>query len=313
MVFRWRDTNRFSIVESRIDDGFAEAVRAGLGQRPRSIPPRFFYDARGSELFEKICTLPEYYVTRTEFAILKRYAREFPPADTVIEFGCGYGAKTRLLFEAFFRTRRKMTFVPVDISKRALEEVGRYLTDAHPGLAVRAIRAEFDHALQLIPRDPSLVLFLGSNIGNLDHAEAVRFLSALRGHQVLVGFDMQKDPELLHAAYDDPGGVTAEFNLNLLARINRELGGDFDLGQWKHFSFYNAAAGRIEMHLISKGAQVVRVLEETHRFEAGECIHTENSYKFSADQIRAIASESGFRLEKQWTDEQGWFSVVLLS
>jgi dimethylhistidine N-methyltransferase len=313
MVYPRGATERFSIVESPIRDGFAEAVRAGLGQRPRSIPPRFFYDARGSELFERICTLPEYYVTRTEFAILERYAREFPPADTVIEFGCGYGAKTRLLFEAFFQARREMTFVPVDISQRALEEAGRHLTDAHPGLIVRAIRAEFERAFPLLPRDPSLVLFLGSNIGNLDHAEAVRFLSALCGRQVLVGFDMQKDPELLQAAYNDAQGVTAEFNLNLLARINRELGGTFDLARWKHLAFYDAAAGRIEMHLVSEGAQAVQVLDETHWFEAGERIHTENSYKFSDDQIRAIAAESGFRVEKQWTDELGWFSVVLLS
>lgn len=313
MVSRWSGAERFSILESPISDGFAEAVRAGLGRRPRSIPPRFFYDARGSALFERICTLPEYYVTRTEFAILERYAREFPSAETVIEFGCGYGAKTRLLFEAFFQTRREMTFVPVDISERALEEAGRRLTDAHPGLTVRAIRAEFERAFQLIPREPSLVLFLGSNIGNLDHAEAVRFLSALRGHQVLVGFDMQKDPELLRAAYDDAQGVTAEFNLNLLARINRELGGDFDLGRWKHHSFYNAAAHRVEMHLVSQGAQVVHVLDAVHPFEAGERIHTENSYKFSDAQIRAIAAESGFRVEKRWTDEQGWFSVVLFS
>jgi L-histidine N-alpha-methyltransferase len=313
MAHRLDATGRFSIIESPISDGFAEAVRAGLGQRPRRIPPRFFYDARGSELFERICALPEYYVTRTELAILERYAREFPSADTVIEFGCGYGAKTRLLFEAFFQTRRAMTFVPVDISKRALEEAGRQLTDAHPGLTVRAVRAEFERAFHLIPRDPSLVLFLGSNIGNLDHAEAVRFLSALRGHQVLVGFDMQKEPELLHAAYNDAQGVTAEFNLNLLARINRELGGDFDLAQWKHLSFYNAGAGRVEMHLVSQGAQAVRVLSETHLFEAGERIHTEDSYKFSDEQVRAIAAESGFRVEKQWTDEQGWFSVVLLS
>ena len=313
MPHRLDATEHFSIIESPVSDGFGDAVRAGLGHRPRSIPPRFFYDARGSELFERICALPEYYLTRTEFAVLKRHAHEFPSADTVIEFGCGYGAKTRLLFEAFFQTRRTMTFVPVDISKRALEEAGRQLTDAHPGLTVRAIRAEFEHAFQLLPDDPSLVLFLGSNIGNLDHAEAVRFLSALRGHQVLVGFDMEKDPELLHAAYNDAQGVTAEFNLNLLARINRELGGSFDLAQWNHLSFYNAAAGRVEMHLVSKSAQVVPVLDETHRFEAGERIHTENSYKFSDEQVRAIAAESGFRVEKQWTDEQGWFSVVLLS
>ena len=313
MLTQSSTTERFSMVETRIHDSFAAAVRAGLGQRPRAVPPRFFYDARGSELFERICALPEYYVTRTEFAILERYAREFPPADTVIEFGCGYGAKTRLLFEAFFQTRRTMTFVPVDISKRALEEAGRHLTEDHPGLTVRAIRAEFESAFPLIPRQPSLVLFLGSNIGNLDHAEAVRFLSALRGRQVLVGFDMQKDPDLLHAAYNDAQGVTAEFNLNLLARMNRELGGNFDLAQWEHLSFYNAPAGRVEMHLVSKGAQAVTVLGETHQFEAGERIHTESSYKFSDQQIRAIAGESGFHVEKRWTDEQGWFSVVLLS
>lgn len=313
MEYRWDSTDRFSIVETPVGDSFAEAVRTGLGQRPRNIPPRFFYDARGSELFERICALPEYYVTRTEFAILERYAYEFPPADTVIEFGCGYGTKTRLLFEAFFRTCRKMTFVPVDISKRALEATGRHLTEEYPGLTVRAIQAEFEHAYELLPREPSLVLFLGSNIGNLDHAESVRFLSALRGHQVLVGFDMQKDHALLHAAYNDAQGVTAEFNLNLLARINRELGGAFDLAQWKHLSFYNAAASRIEMHLVSKRAQAVRVLDETHLFDACERIHTENSYKFSDEQIRTIAAESGFHVEKRWTDELGWFSVVLLS
>lgn len=313
MAYELDVTERFSIVEAPISDDFAAAVRAGLGQRPRSIPPRFFYDARGSELFEAICRLPEYYVTRTEFAILERHAAEFPPTDIVIEFGCGYGAKTRLLFEAFFRKRRRMTFVPVDISRRALEETGRHLIHRYPGLTVHAVQAEFERAYELIPRAPSLVLFLGSNIGNLDHAESVRFLRTLHGYQLLVGFDMQKDPALLTAAYNDVQGVTAEFNLNLLARINRELGGDFDLARWKHFSFYNAQAGRIEMHLVSMGAQTVRLLEERHVFEGDERIHTEDSYKFSEGQILAIAGESGFRIEKRWTDDRGWFSVVLLS
>jgi uncharacterized SAM-dependent methyltransferase len=157
------------------------------------------------------------------------------------------------------------------------------------------------------------VLFLGSNIGNLDHSESVRFLSALRGHRVIVGFDMQKDHAVLQAAYDDPQGVTAEFNLNVLARINRELDGNFDLTQWEHLAFYNPAASRIEMHLVSKRAQEVRVLGETHGFDAGERIHTENSYKFSPEQIGTIAAKSGFRIEKTWMDEQGWFSVVLIS
>ncbi len=306
-------TERFSIVETPIRDDFAAAVRAGLRRRPRRIPPRFFYDARGSELFEKICLLPEYYVTRTEFAILERCAAELPPADTVIEFGCGYGAKTRLLFEALFRKRRHITFVPVDISRRALEETGRQLTAHYPGLAVRAIQAEFGDAFALIPRERSLVLFLGSNIGNLDHAEAVRFLRALRGHTILVGLDMQKDPALLHAAYDDSQGVTAAFNLNLLARINRELGGDFDLARWRHLALYDAAAGRVEMHLVSQRSQSVRVLGERHVFGAEERIHTENSYKFSEDQIAALAAASGLHVERRWTDVRGWFSVVLLS
>ena len=313
MPYQLSATERFSIVEAPIRDNFAEAVCAGLDQRPRSIPPRFFYDARGSELFERICALPEYYVTRTELAILERHAHELPPTDTVIEFGCGYGAKTRLLFEAFFRARRMMTFVPVDISRRALEETGRHLADRHPGLTVRAVRAEFERAYEFLPSHSSLVLFLGSNIGNLDHADSVRFLRALRGHKVLVGFDMQKDPAVLHAAYNDAQGVTAAFNLNLLARINHELGGTFDLAQWRHLALYNAMAGRIEMHLVSTDAQAVRVLGETHVFGPGERIHTEDSYKFSEGQIRAIAAEGGLRVEKWWTDEQRWFSVVLLS
>jgi dimethylhistidine N-methyltransferase len=306
-------TERFSIIEVPISDNFADAVRAGLRRRPRSIPPRFFYDARGSELFERICALPEYYVTRTEFAILERHVEELPQTDTVIEFGCGYGAKTRLLFEAFCRARRKMTFVPVDISRKALEEIGRHLTHGYPELTVRAVRTEFERASEFIPSEPSLALFLGSNIGNLDHAASVRFLRALTGHKVLVGFDMQKDLAVLHAAYNDAQGVTAEFNLNVLARVNNELDGNFDLAGWEHLAFYNAPAARIEMHLVSTRAQTVRVLGETHVFEPGERIHTEDSYKFSEPQIRAIAAESGFRVQQWWLDEQRWFSVVLLS
>jgi L-histidine N-alpha-methyltransferase len=313
MPYQLNATERFSIVETPVRDDFAEAVREGLHQRPRSVPARFFYDARGSELFERICALPEYYVTRTELAILARHAHELPPTDTIVEFGCGYGAKTRLLFQAFFRARRTMTFVPVDISRQALEETGRHLMERHPGLTVRAVRAEFARAYAFLPGQPSLVLFLGSNIGNLDYGDAVRFLKALRGHKVLVGFDMQKDRALLHAAYNDTQGVTAAFNLNLLTRINHELGGTFDLAQWKHLSLYNETAARIEMHLASKAGQAVRILGETYAFAPGERIHTENSYKFSGAQIRALAVDSGLCIEKWWTDDHRWFSVVLLS
>lgn len=306
-------TERFSIVETPVRDDFGEAVREGLARRPRHIPPRFFYDARGSELFERICGLPEYYVTRTELAILRRHAHELSPPQTVVEFGCGYGAKTRLLFEVFLRARRKMTFVPVDISRSALEETGRRLADRHPGLTLRAVQTEFARASEFLPSEPSLILFLGSNIGNLDHAESVGLLRTLRGHKVLVGFDMQKDPAVLHAAYNDAQGVTAEFNLNLLGRMNRELRGNFNLAHWKHLSFYNAMAARVEMHLESTDAQAVRVLGETHFFEPGERIHTENSWKFSEEQIRTIAADCGFRIEQWWRDERCWFSVVLFA
>jgi dimethylhistidine N-methyltransferase len=308
----WRE--RFSILETRIHDSFAEAVRTGLGSRPRSLPPRFFYDTEGSRLFDLICDLPEYYVTRTEIAILRRHACEFPTADTVIEFGCGTGAKTRLLFDAFFRARERMTYIPVDISKTALLESAGMLLASYPELRVHAIQAEFDRAFDLIPHEPSLVLFLGSNIGNLGYEESVRFLSALRGHQVLVGFDMQKDHEVLRAAYDDAQGVTARFNRNVLARINRELGGTFDPAAWEHLAFYNLRETRIEMHLVSTRAQEVHIaaLDRTFAFDTGERVHTEYSHKYSPDQIRRIARDGGLDVMRVWTDEKEWFSLVLL-
>jgi len=307
------DARRFSLLELPVCDGFTEAVQRGLGQRPRQIPPRFFYDSRGSELFERICALPEYYVCRTEYGILKQHAAEIEPPEVVIELGCGYGLKTQLLFEAFFRRRAQMTCVPVDISRRALVETGRRLIRAYPGLSVRAIRADFETACPYLQRTPGLVLILGSNIGNLEREEAARFLAALRGHQILAGFDMQKDPDALHAAYNDPQGVTAAFNLNLLARINRELGGNFNPDRWRHLAFYDARAGRIEMHLVSAALQAVRVGAARHVFEAGERIHTENSHKFTMAQIRDLAAGSGMRIERWWMDARGWFSVVLLS
>jgi dimethylhistidine N-methyltransferase len=305
--------DRFSILETCINDSFAEAVRTGLGARPRSLPPRYFYDAEGTRLFDRICELPEYYVTRTEMAILRRHAQEFPAADTVIEFGGGTGAKTRLLFDAFFRLCPHMTYVPVDISKTALLASARPLLETYPRLHIHAIQAEFERALDLIPRQPSLVLFLGSNIGNFSPGESRGFLSALRGHQLLVGFDMQKDHDVLHAAYNDCQGVTARFNLNLLARINRELGGTFDLSAWEHLAFYDQRESRIEMHLVSKRSQEVRIAGETYAFDAGERIHTENSYKYSVGQIHELTAQSELRVEKMWMDEEGWFSVVLLS
>jgi dimethylhistidine N-methyltransferase len=307
--------DRFSLVETAIRDSFADAVLAGLGTRPRKLPPRYFYDAEGTRLFDRITELPEYYVTRVETAVLERYADAIPSADTVIEFGGGTGAKTRRLLQAWFRTHRRIRYVPVDISKAALTATADALLPAFPGLTVAAIQAEFDRAMELIPRGPALVLFLGSNIGNFDDDEAIRFLTALRGHQVLVGFDMVKDDAVLHAAYNDAAGVTAAFNLNVLGRINRELGGDVDLAAWEHLAFYDRRRARVEMHLVARRAQevCVRTLGRTFAFEAGERIHTENSHKFSRDRIERLARASGLDVAKTWTDERGWFSLVLLS
>jgi dimethylhistidine N-methyltransferase len=307
--------DRFTLVETPIRDSFAEAVRVGLAARPRSIPPRFFYDAAGSELFDRICALPEYYVTRTEIAILERHAAELPSAGTVIEFGCGYGAKTRLLFDAFFRREKSIRYKPIDISKSALVVASERMLADYPGLTIDAFQSEYESAYERVRHPPGLVLFLGSNIGNFSHEEAVRFLSRLRGHRILVGFDMVKDAHVLHDAYDDAAGVTAAFNLNVLARINRELGGTFDLGQWKHVAFFDERASRVEMHLESRRVQEVRIeaIDATVRFDAGERIHTENSHKFTTEWIERIARESGHGVERVWRDERDWFHVVLLS
>jgi L-histidine Nalpha-methyltransferase len=307
--------DRFTLVETPIRESFADAVAKGFGDRPRHIPPRYFYDAEGSRLFDRITELPEYYVTRTEIEILTAHAREFPSADVVIEFGGGSGEKSRLLFDAWCRTRPRIRYVPVDISRAALLASAETLLPTYPTLSVDAIRAEFDRALELLPSGPALVLFLGSNIGNFDEDEAVRFLSALRGRQLLIGFDMEKSVDVLHTAYNDADGVTAAFNLNVLARINRELGGTFDLSAWRHLAFYDPALSRIEMHLVATRRQDVRVaaLDRTFAFDAGERIHTENSYKFSPRRIETLARAAGLAIVERWTDEREWFSVVLLS
>jgi dimethylhistidine N-methyltransferase len=313
-VPRHHDEARVTLVELPVADAFAEAVAAGLGRTSRALPPRYFYDAEGSALFERITELPEYYPTRTEAIILAGAAPECPAVDTLIELGCGSAVKTRLLLDALFRRRDVLTYVPVDISTTALCSAVSRLLRRYPGLQVRGIRAEYEQALGVMPRGEALVLLLGSNIGNLEPADARALLARLRGHRVLVGFDMQKPAELLHAAYNDTQGLTACFNLNLLARINRELGGRFALDRFEHRAFYNAAAGRVEMHLLSNQCQAVRIdaLGMTFAFAKGETIHTENSYKFTLAQIDALAAAAGFRLERVWSDDAGWFTVALL-
>jgi L-histidine N-alpha-methyltransferase len=308
-------------------DGFARDVRKGLTDHPKHLSCRYFYDADGSYLFEAICALPEYYVTRAEREILQARAVEivapFTRAPALVELGSGSAAKTRLLIEAFLRRHPTLLYVPIDISRVMLEQSARQLLDDYPGLGIMAIAAEYREGLQrlqAVVAGPRLILWLGSNVGNLHRPEAVRFLQEVRGtmtasDSLLVGIDLRKDRAVLEAAYDDAQGVTAEFNLNVLARINRELGGHFDLDSFAHRAVYNEEPGRIEMYLISKKEQRVPIdtLALDVTLSAGEPIHTENSYKYSPAEIASLAGDAGFRIASQWLDAQRRFSVNLLT
>ncbi|KVG36380.1 L-histidine N(alpha)-methyltransferase [Burkholderia ubonensis] len=293
----------------------------GLSRRPRSIPPKYFYDAAGSALFDRICALPEYYPTRTELGILRAHATEIvrrvgPHAD-IVEFGAGSLAKIRILLDAFSAERAPARYVPVDISADYLHEAAARLRAAYPWLDVAPIAADYTKAEQLaaLAAEPRrrIGFFPGSTIGNFSPDEADTFLRdaarLLRGGALLVGADLVKDEATLHRAYNDAQGVTAEFNLNLLARANAELGADFDLDGFAHHAFYDPQRQRIEMHLVSVRAQTVRVCGRTFRFDAGERIHTENSYKFTLDGFHAIARRAGFAPDAVWTDDARLFSV----
>ncbi len=311
---------------------FAEEVRAGLTVLPKRLPCRFFYDEEGSRLFEQICALPEYYVTRAERQVLEQYADEIiaqlPAPVTLVELGSGSAAKTRLLIDALLRRQHTLRYVPLDISRSALEESARSLLAAYPWLRVDAVAAEYGDGLRYLAGQdvlaagggqPKLILWLGSNVGNLDRQAAATFLGRVRSRmgprdRLLLGVDLRKERAVLEPAYDDAQGVTARFNKNLLARINRELGGHFDLDAFTHRALYDETAGRIVMYLVSTRAQVVPIdaLDLAVRFAAGEAIHTEDSYKYSDEEIAALAAASGFAVERQWYDPCRWFCDCLL-
>ncbi len=300
---------------------FLEDVLSGLGASPKALSPKYFYDARGSRLFEAICELPEYYPTRTELALTRDCAGEIAAAvgagGLLIEFGSGAGIKTGLLLDAL----RPAAYVPVDIAMDALKESAGRLAAEFPELPMIAVCADYMQPLD-VPALAGiaarrLIYFPGSTIGNLTPAEAADFLRrardlAGRGGAMLVGVDLKKDPQRLHAAYNDAQGVTAEFNLNLLRRINRELAADFDLDRFRHVAFYNAVAGRIEMHLESVCAQTVTVSGRTFAFAAGERLHTENSCKYSVAEFQRLAQSAGYRTEAAWVDAESLFSLHLL-
>jgi L-histidine Nalpha-methyltransferase len=301
----------------------AEDVLTGLRATPKRLPPKLFYDRRGSWLFEQITELPEYYLTRTERVIFQQYAGEIVEQAggnlTLIELGAGSASKTRILVEALAQRQLRVDFYPVDVSSSALEEAVAGLNGNLENLRVHPIVADYSKRFpEISVPGRKLALFIGSTIGNFEPGEAVQFLTRLRhslrsGDALLLGFDMVKSAGLLYAAYNDARGVTAQFNKNILARINRELGGEFELDRFEHVAFWNPEMSRIEMHLESLVDQRIwiRDLGIAFHFFQGEHIHTENSYKFTTKSIADVLHQSGLHLEKRWTDKKKWFSAVL--
>jgi L-histidine N-alpha-methyltransferase len=306
--------------------GFAEDVRKGLSSEPKRLSPRYFYDGLGSLLFDAICLLPEYYLTRAENEIIERYADEIVGSveghKTLLEMGSGSASKTKLIVEALLKEQDDLLFIPVDISASALENSSRILLQSFPRLRIEAYAAEYFDSLSELSkkqRGRTLALFLGSNISNFGMDEATAFLCALRrvlrsGDALLLGADLKKDRHILEPAYDDALGITAAFNLNLLARVNRELDGDFDLRAFKHHAFYNEEIGRVEIYVESTRPQTVTIgkLGMEIQFRDGERIHTENSYKYDLHDIDGLAMQTGFTRERTWLDSQRRFSSNLL-
>jgi dimethylhistidine N-methyltransferase len=299
---------------------FAREAIGDLSQRPKRLSPKYFYDATGSELFEAITRLPEYYPTRTELSILRDRGSDIaaiiPKGAALIEFGAGATTKVRLLLENCAIS----AYVPVDISGEFLRGQADALRRDFPGLAVYPVAADFTAPFALpdaIAAMPKVGFFPGSTLGNFEPHEACAFLRSAReilgkGAQMIIGVDLEKDERVLYDAYNDAAGVTARFNLNVLVRINRELGGNFDLSAFTHRAIYNRERHRIEMHLISKKSQSVRLLGTSFAFRAGESIHTESSYKYSLDRFAALARGSGWTPRASWTDKAGMFSVHAL-
>jgi dimethylhistidine N-methyltransferase len=305
---------------------FREDVRRGLSAEPKHLFPKYFYDELGSQLFEAICRLPEYYLTSAENEILLHHAAEIvdsrPGNKTLIEMGSGSALKTRLIIEALLDRQPELLFIPVDISASALEDSSRALLRLYPQLSIKAFAGDYYDglaALDSLDRGRTLALFLGSNIGNFEMDEAGAFLRAMRraldqGDALLLGADLQKDARVLETAYDDPLGVTAAFILNQLARVNRELDADFDLRAFKLRSIYNQAARRIEVYLESTRDQtaLIKQLDMRVRLRAGERLHMENSYKYDLRELSELAAAGGFELQRTWFDQKKLFSSNLL-
>jgi dimethylhistidine N-methyltransferase len=308
---------------------FASAVRAGLRSAPKTLPWRYFYDEEGSRLFEAICEIPEYYLTRTEDAILRRHADSMVKClagtgdesdePTIIELGSGSAVKTQRLIAAGLRRCGRLHYVPIDVSPSALEASAQRLSERFPTLRVTGYVADYRRGLERImalAQSVRLIVFLGSSLGNYDMGPAAELLAMVRrtmrpGDRFLLGTDMAKEPAAVEAAYDDAQGVTAEFNRNLLRRINRELGGDFQVDAFAHRAIYRPDLGRLEMHLQSRLEQTVRIpgADLVVQLAEGESIHTENSHKYNSAMLAQLRHGAGYVEEESWSDQRGWFQL----
>lgn len=304
-------------------DVFRDDVVLGLSRPTKELPCKYFYDESGAELFEQICRLPEYYLTRAELALMIEHAAEMAdllgPRCLLVEYGCGSGAKARLLLD---HLAEPVAYVPVDLAAESLRHTAETLATHYPQLAVLPVTADFSRTLKL-PAVPGqvarrVVYFPGSTVGNFTPEETVNLLRQTarlcgRGGIMLLGADLKKDPVVLHQAYNDAQGVTAAFNLNLLHRINRELESDIQPDLFWHYAFYNPRHGRIEMHLVARADQTFHVTGTPFRVREGETIRTEYSHKYTLEDVRDLAQSAGFQVTRVWTDEGGQFSVQALT
>ena len=309
-------------LSTSVEVNFYNDVTEGLSRSQKRLSCKYFYDERGSQLFDEICKLDEYYLTRTELDIMDRYLEEMAyqigPRAVLVEFGSGSSTKTRILLNALVNP---VGYVPIDISEEHLLSTVEDLRKAFPYIQIMPVVADFTQGFEL-PTPGSTyshaaLFFPGSTIGNFTPVQAIemmRSMAQILGHNggMLIGLDLQKDPRILEAAYNDSSGVTAEFNLNILHRINRELGGDFDVDQFRHQAIYNKELGRIEMYIFSKIKQSVTIREQVFDFGAGERIFTEASHKYTTDGFSEMAAEAGFTTRKLWTDSQKMFAIMHL-
>lgn len=320
--------SRLKVKISRRDkspESFAHDVLKGLSSNPKTLQPKYFYDEIGSELFEEISGLPEYYLTRTERAIIQRYAEEIAILAqkdfALIELGSGNSEKTRLLIEAFLQRNEKLHYIPVDISRSVLVESSKARLKQYHKLRITALASDYVTALNMLKKQniaKKLIAFLGSTIGNFDEQGRLEFLKEIRQAMnpqdgLLLGVDLIKDKKIIEPAYNDSRGITAKFNLNMLKRMNRELDATFDMNKFRHKALFNEKLGRIEMHIESKIRQSVGIgiLNRSFKFAKGETIHTENSYKFSIEQIKETAKACGFEVKHAWYDPNKWFGLNL--